>query len=445
MAARPCLIFISHSAHAHEEPQTQRFLNELIAAIEQVDGLQALADQRDLDAGDDWMQRLFAWMGLCDAAVVLLSPRAVKRENSTWVPRETNLLLWRRKLDPDFVLVPVFVGDLRHEDLRANAFLADVRLADLQFPKASSEPEMIALIVDALKSKLAAKRARRIFDPVRVHIEDCLESYAPSGSIDHALSRHVGDSGWQPNVEPHQKLAVELLRRAASNEVDPVIGDVVLGSQGKHRLGALLFESLYPMRLPAESACRLLTLCLEQEGKGCVLVNAQDAWVVGMLLRAATGLPKDDLLRTWEIVSLPNDWGDNDLAEVQAMLAESLAKRLLGTGSWARLTSLFGPDPNLSIRMAELNKRLAAARKLRQAPIIVCAAFTPRWLDLAAALVRQLPTTVFVFWTGDALPEPSTPDRDDCVALRPPWPARDDWVWLDQYRMTLQHFGGDPA
>ena len=90
---RTCRIFISHSANRAEEPATQSFLDALITRLQATPGLQALADQKDLQAGDEWLQRLYAWMGLCDAAVVLLSPRAVTRENSTWVPRETSLLL----------------------------------------------------------------------------------------------------------------------------------------------------------------------------------------------------------------------------------------------------------------------------------------------------------------------------------------------------------------
>src|SRR5215831_10161719 len=128
MAQRACRVFISHSAHAVEEPATQVFLDALIAAIRALKDIEPVADQRDLQAGDAWMQQLYAWMGLCDAAVVVLSPRAVTRVNSAWVPRETNLVLWRKALDPRFVVIPVLIGGLKADDLKANPFLADVRL-----------------------------------------------------------------------------------------------------------------------------------------------------------------------------------------------------------------------------------------------------------------------------------------------------------------------------
>ena len=64
---RTCRVFISHSASRTEEPATQKFLDALITRLQAVPGLEALADQKDLQAGDDWLQRLYAWMGLCDA------------------------------------------------------------------------------------------------------------------------------------------------------------------------------------------------------------------------------------------------------------------------------------------------------------------------------------------------------------------------------------------
>jgi len=109
---RKLRIFVSHSANRAEEPETQVFLDTLVAQLQTGLDCEPLTDQKDLEAGDEWLQRLYAWMGLCDGAVILLSPRAVRRENSTWVPRETNLLLWRKALDPRFVVIPVRIGGL---------------------------------------------------------------------------------------------------------------------------------------------------------------------------------------------------------------------------------------------------------------------------------------------------------------------------------------------
>jgi hypothetical protein len=445
MTQRACRVFISHSANAVEEPTTQAFLDALVAAIAAEPGFEPLTDRTDLQAGDEWMQQLYTWMGLCDAAVVLLSPRAVTRENSAWVPRETNLLLWRKSLDPRFVVIPVLIGGLQADALKNNPFLADVRLRDLQFADEQADADKIPLITQALRDKLAAQRTRLAFDPVRVHVEDCLQRYAPSSSVDQALLLHFGADSWQPLMPAAQKLSLQLLRGAARETVDVVIQSVTLGSQGEARLGARLFESLYPLRLPAEPACRLLRLCHEQRGRGSVLVNAQDPWALGMLLRAATGLPRDDLLRTWQIIELPDGWGDDDVGEVTRVLAIELAERMLGTGAWESLSNHADPAQRLQEQLAVLREELDAACADRGAPIIVAAAFRPRWLELAAVLAARFPTTVFVLWTGDTLPPLPAVGLTTSASLEPAWPAGLDRAWWRGYRRKLTQFGGPPT
>ncbi len=434
MSQRNCRIFISHSAHAVEEPKTLAFLKALVKRLAATPGLEALTDQKDLQAGDAWVQRLYAWMGLCDAAVILLSPRAVQRENSRWVPREANLLLWRKALDDRFVVIPVLLGDLKASDLATNPFIGDLRLSSLQMPAGISDKARIDAIVTALQNKLAAGIARLTFDPVRVHVEDCIQRYAPAGSVGAALVQHYAADAWQPYVQAHENLALKMVRQAADKAVDTVISDVALGSQGDVHLGARLFEALYPMRLPAESACCLLTLCQQHEGRGSLLMNANDSWALRMLLRAATGLPRDDLQRTWQIVELPDGWGDDDQAEVTRFLAAELAEAALGTGGW----ELLNEQPEPMLRLAE---QLAEARRESGAPIVVCARYTPRWVELAVTLAARFRTAVFVFWTGDSLP-PTLAAGTDCEPLSPAWPDGEDRRWLFNYRRKIQQLGG---
>lgn len=443
MSPRACRVFISHSAHPAEEPDTEVFLHALIAALQGVDGLEPIADRKDLAAGDLWMQQLYAWMGLCHAAVILLSPRAVTRENSAWVPRETNLLLWRKALDPDFVVIPVLIGGLAADQLKANPFLADVRLRDLQFADGLDDAGKIAAIAAELDRRLARQRARLTFDPVRVHVEDCLQRYAPADSIDATLASQFGEDPWQPPVASPHKLALKMVRAASTDGVDRAIHQVTLGSQGDSRLGRRLFECLFPMRLPAAMASQLLRDCLDQEGRGSVLINAHDAWAVNTLLASATGLPRDDFRRTWQLVELSDGWGDNDLAEATRVLAEELSERMLGTGSWDMLSSLDEPQARLQQQLAELNALLAEARQDRQAPVLVCAAFRPRWIALAEALVKVFPSTVFIFWTGDTIP--ALPQGSgNFAALEPTWDAGEDRRWRNKYQLKLGRFGANP-
>ena len=441
MTHRDCRVFISHSAHAVDEPATLAFLHALTAALQATPGLEPLTDHKDLQAGDEWLQRLYAWMALCDAAVVLLSPRAVTRENSTWVPREANLLLWRKALDTRFVVIPVLIGGLTRADLTGNPFLADVRLTDLQLAPELPEADKVSAIVQALRNKLALAAPRLSFDPLRVHVQDCIQRDAPETSIDAVLSQHYGADPWQPLVPRHQKLSWQMVRQAVSAAVDPVIQDVTLGSQGHRQLGAQLFEALYPLRLPAECAARLLTLCRQQEGRGAVLVNTQDTWAVQQLLRAATGLPRDDWLRIWHVVELNDAWGDDDLSEITVALAIELAGAVLGTDAWDKLSRLSDPAQRLAQQLSRLKAQLSLARAETGVPVIVSAAYTERWAALAAPLAQQFPSTVLLYWTGDALPA-TLPAGADCLRLTPTWEPGLDFSWSLDYRRKRTQFGG---
>lgn len=463
-------VFISHSAHPVDEPATQKFLTALVKAIDATPDLQALADQKGLQAGDAWLQQLYAWMGLCDAAVILLSPRALLRSNATWVPRETNLLLWRKALDPRFVVIPVLIGGLQPDDLQGHPFIADARLADLQLAPGLTDLQKRSRIVRALHDKLASGTQRRVFDAVHALVEHCLQHNAPQASVSATLARHYTSDTWLPYQQPHQNLSHKMVRQAVSDTVDPVIHDASAGSLGTADLGATLFQALYPLRLPADAACQLLALCRQQEGRGSVLVNSRDSWVVHMLLRAATGLPTHDFQRTWRALELTDQSGEDDLAEVTQALAEELARAVLGPTGWATLSDKTDPAARLAEQLARLGRQLVAARKESGAPILICAAYTPRWLTLASALVQRFPGIVFVFWTGDELPQvvalaalasPSPPEQTqpagatgatsatstsiDYSLLSPSWPPGTDLDWLLDYNRKLQHFGGTSA
>jgi len=58
VSERKLRIFVSHSANPAEEPETQVFLDTLVLRLQGELGCEPLTDQKDLQAGDDWLQRL---------------------------------------------------------------------------------------------------------------------------------------------------------------------------------------------------------------------------------------------------------------------------------------------------------------------------------------------------------------------------------------------------
>lgn len=434
MKGRRYRVFISHSANRTEEPSTQDFLDELLKRVREGADIEALVDQRSLRAGDEWCQRLYAWLGLCDAAVILLSPRAIKRESSTWVPREVNLLMWRKALDPSFLIIPVLVSGLRFNEIAENPFVASSRLKDIEFAEGLSDGQKIDRIVQELTASAEASVRAAVFDPVRVFVEDSICRFAPNASVEATLMKHYGDDPWRPYTRLQGLLAMQMVRHAVAPDVDTVITDVALGSQPEYHLGTRLFRALFPMRLPAESSCALLTLCRAQEVQGAVVVNCHDSWAVRMMLRAATGQLEDELLRSWRIIELPDGWGDDDKEEITDYLANELAEAILGTGGWELLSEEADPLRALAAYLTEFSRASGV-------PILVCTRFSPRWVELAPLLAARFPTTVFLLWSGETMP--SLPDADgrDAVLLDPALPNGSDRRWNLGYRMKMQLLG----
>ena len=60
-----------------------------------------LVDMDEIRPGHEWCAVLYDWLAVCDAAVILLNREALR---SAWVRRETNVLLWRRAVNPAFAV-----------------------------------------------------------------------------------------------------------------------------------------------------------------------------------------------------------------------------------------------------------------------------------------------------------------------------------------------------
>lgn len=110
-------IFISHGLDKKVKSDMQ-FLDRLQAALETpaAGGVahQVLLDRSQLEAGDTWQDVLHEMLAECDAAVLLLSPRALTRP---WVLKESTVLAYRKALEPRFPLYPVLLGGVAPADL----------------------------------------------------------------------------------------------------------------------------------------------------------------------------------------------------------------------------------------------------------------------------------------------------------------------------------------
>jgi hypothetical protein len=144
-------IFISHS---NNDDATPPYLDSLTSTLTAAN-FDVLLDRHRLQPGAEWRRDIYSWMGICHAAIILLS-KAANHPNSIWVPRETNILLWRRTIDPSFVVLPVCIGALTRDDLRTGPF-ADTRLEELQFLPTAPPATLSQDVLARLRPLLAPK------------------------------------------------------------------------------------------------------------------------------------------------------------------------------------------------------------------------------------------------------------------------------------------------
>lgn len=91
-------------------------------------GFKVLLDRDRFKPGQEWRAKLHYWLGSCDGAVILLSEDSILSE---WVRKEATILSWRKSLRSDFLLIPVFLGDLQPNTLKESG-LDSLLLTEIQ-------------------------------------------------------------------------------------------------------------------------------------------------------------------------------------------------------------------------------------------------------------------------------------------------------------------------
>jgi hypothetical protein len=145
-------IFVSHGQDKNVVPEVD-FLRDLAAALAKKTALggphEVLYDKAILRPGALWSDVLHDVLAECQAAVLLLSPRALTRD---WVLKESTVLAYRKAMDPEFPIFPVLIGGLQPSALDGKGF-SPLCLGDLQGVLQTDSPQAIA---DAVQRELAA-------------------------------------------------------------------------------------------------------------------------------------------------------------------------------------------------------------------------------------------------------------------------------------------------
>jgi len=199
----PLKLFISHSSRLDDVPHKYtdddanwRLLRETCDGLKARygDAIHILVDRDGLIPGDDWNRELNLWLAECQAAIILVSKRAL--EKSDWVAKEAAILTWRRVLDRGFELIPITIeGESSVSDL-AQGFWGSLDMWRTQSIHANRRD--VSAILDCVARRFGkdqealARRYPRFLTPLD-HLRGAIAKMLADTATEDALAAVLGD------------------------------------------------------------------------------------------------------------------------------------------------------------------------------------------------------------------------------------------------------------
>jgi hypothetical protein len=373
-------IFISHR---NNDPQSDAYVDAIRAALHAAD-CDVLVDTDCLKPGDDWRDELYTLMGISHGALIVVSD-AVMRGESSWVPREASILMWRRALDPTFDVIPICVGAVEPEKLDGAPF-DDLRLQAVQGIRADDP----ATLAQAIVKRLAApKPPPSPLDALADRIVKLLDGVGESAINDAADALDVDLGPWIPGAQPQRKLALALLQLPLGVSVEAlrILADHLDRAQADE-----IIDIVAPSWVDLGAARWLADFGTRGASQPALIINASTHFAATMYVRRASCRPP----RTqWPFVVATGVYGEDPAREIAAEIERNLIQAL-------RLAD--DPlQPNVRGRLLSLLQNLQNQRR----PVFVGLQFSPVIADVLADLQQEeaLRNVTLILLSGVNFPE----------------------------------------
>lgn len=399
-------VFISHSTESEADWAA---LETMAQGLDDA-GYQVLLDRETLPPGSDWRPEIHTWMGVCHAAVILFSERAVA---STWVQKEATILTWRKAIDPRFVLIPVLIPPLKRQELRSGPF-APLAIGEIQFP---AGPLPLQAVVDRLAALKAADLKTPLERWTRILSQPLLALEAVQPAMIDAAAEAVGqDLPWDPSISKSERLARRLLH-ADDDEIEAAVSTLYGVLDAKelarivHVLSCIWVDPLATAKIPEISV---------RPGRDEVIaLNAKESWTGEKYVQRASCGDLD-----WRVLEAGNSSGEDEVGRITRELYEDARGKL-------------NRRPDMGVDEFFRWVESTAVHRWRLFAVIPGAASFDE--SVITALRERLKDFTLIFLTGDA--EPSAAIKASrAVTLTPPLgPDReqDSRDWFDILRGYL--------
>ena len=379
-------IFISHR---NGKPEDLALAQRLQASLADA-GFDVLVDFDRLDPGAALREDIYTWLGICHAAIVVLSKSALA-DDSAWVPTESSILAWRKTLDPTFTLIPVLMPGVAVDDLRVHLRFRDLGLHDLVCVVHTGDASTCEKIGDALAPMAAASRTP--LEDLAEQIEAMLDKVRPD-FLDEAIRLTGADPRRLPRgMAQARSTALAMLQAPLAGTVDALeyLAPRLPAASDVDRILDIVAPSWVDL-----NAARWIAHCAAMPApRPAAVVNVQTEFGAEMYVRRACSRPPRTMWRLVKVISVFGETVFDDMAvEIQEALEAEFASMLLAD------PFADAPEQQLARILAELNRR--------GRPVIVAMRLSSGFAELMPPLQDRFPHLTFLFLTGESLPE------DDC-------------------------------
>lgn len=374
-------VFISHR---NSDTISDIFLSSLLTALQE-DGHDTLVDCQLLQSGQNWRDEIYSWVGLCHAAIILLSHDA---KDSIWVARETSILLWRRTLDPNFIVIPVYLDDLSPDEFTLGHF-KDLQLREVQSIQLNDQALALTDIQQRLSNLNSNENTPLERDACLV--ADCLAEL-DDDTLSHASSLIAFDLGpWTPDQNIKKTFSLQLLQVSITEAV-PALEYISSRMTTPHSAQRIL-ELMAPSWVDICAARWLIDCSHDTDLKPCPVLNAKTMFAAGMYVRRASGQAKSD--RCWQVIPYSGVFGEEALDDTVTEIQEALSRCFN-----------FIADPFESANETEQRlTRLLKTREETGKPVFIALQYCSGLSGILTQLQNALPYVNFIILSGEDFPE----------------------------------------
>lgn len=346
-----------------------------------------MVDIERLKPGAKWRDEIYAWLGLCHGAVILLSPEAFE-PGSFWVARESAILTWRNTLSPDFLIIPVLLPGVTTDQLRSDVQFRDLRLETFQVVQHKNSNDTTRVVLDGL-SKMTASGTTPM-EEIALQVEILIEDIGQV-ALEKAFEALAVDLDIiTPAIALPRALATALLQVPLAEAVKAL--EILIQFAPDPSAIDRILDIIAPNWVDLNAARWIARCALETSIKPAVVLNAETKFAADMYIRRAACKPPKTC---WYVLPITSVFGENTFDDIAQEIWQSLH---------ASFADFLLKDPFCS----DLDQQLAALLQdlqQRARPVVVVCKLPPQANVIILRLRDKFPYLHFLFLSGSELPD----------------------------------------